>query len=132
RPVHSLTADAWEVVLGYDWPGNLRELYASLQSARQHSGEPGHVSAESAIDAADLPGYIRQAVCLAATPGPRSERPLLYDRLIEQLERRLIEMALRRAGGNKSRAAEMLSLSRPRLLRRIRELGIAVPPEQNS
>src|SRR5262249_23577341 len=103
RPVHMLTADAWEVVLGYDWPGNLRELYATLQSARQHGqGE--------AIDATDLPGYLRQAVSLAATPGPRPERPLPYDRLIEQLERRLIEMALRRARGNRSRAAELLSI----------------------
>src|SRR5262249_12475343 len=52
RPVHALTADAWEVVLAYAWPGNLRELYAALQSARQHcQGE--------ALDATDLPAYIR-------------------------------------------------------------------------
>src|SRR5205085_11586946 len=54
RPIHTLTADAWEVVLAYSWPGNLRELYTSLQSARQHAqGE--------AIDAVDLPGYIRHS-----------------------------------------------------------------------
>jgi DNA-binding protein Fis len=120
RLVHGLTADAWEVVLAYGWPGNLRELYTVLQSARQHSkGET--------IDATDLPAYVRQAVRLAATPGPHPERALPYDRLIEQLERRLIEMSLRRAKGNKSRAAELLSLSRPRLLRRMQELGITVP-----
>ena len=73
-----------------------------------------------------LPAYIRQAVRLAATPGPHPERPLPYDQLLEQLERRLIEMSLRRARGNRSRAAELLSISRPRLLRRMQELGITV------
>ncbi len=117
RPAHGLTADAWEVVLAYAWPGNLRELYNVLQSAR------GHATAE-AVDAADLPAYVRQAVRLAAQPGPRPERTFPYDQLVEQVERQLIRMALRRARGNKSRAAEALAISRPRLLRRMQELKI--------
>ena len=39
-------------------------------------------------------------------------------------ERRLIELALKRAGGNQSKAAEMLGVWRPRLIRRIKALGI--------
>src|SRR5262249_5080714 len=95
RPVQTLTADAWEVVLAYAWPGTQPELSAVLQWARQHSQS-------EAIDATDLPAYVRQVVRLAATPGPQPERALSYDRLIEQLERRLIEMSLRRARGNRS------------------------------
>jgi transcriptional regulator with PAS, ATPase and Fis domain len=39
-------------------------------------------------------------------------------------DRRLIEVALAMAKGNKSRAAELLEIWRPRLLRRMEALGI--------
>ena len=57
------------------------------------------------------------------------ERPLSLDQLLEQTERRLIVLALRRAKGNKSRAAEWLSVWRPRLLRRMEALGISEEAE---
>jgi DNA-binding NtrC family response regulator len=46
------------------------------------------------------------------------------DSILEQVERRLIDLALRRSRGNKTRAAELLSVWRPRLLRRIEALGL--------
>jgi DNA-binding NtrC family response regulator len=51
------------------------------------------------------------------------------DELLMQVERRLIEHALQRAGQNKSRAAELLGISRPRLYRRIKELDLPDEPE---
>ena len=54
-----------------------------------------------------------------ATP---SIKPL--DELLTEIERRLIETALSRARQNKSRAAELLGISRPRLYRRIKELNL--------
>ena len=50
---------------------------------------------------------------------------LSLDHLLEETERRLIQIALRKAKGNKSRAADLLSIWRPRLLRRMEALGIA-------
>jgi DNA-binding NtrC family response regulator len=47
------------------------------------------------------------------------------DSLLEQAERRLIQVALHRARGNKSRAAELLEVWRPRLLRRMEALGLS-------
>jgi DNA-binding NtrC family response regulator len=44
--------------------------------------------------------------------------------VLEQVERRLITLALRRHQGNKSKAAQWLGLWRPRLLRRMEALGI--------
>src|SRR5436190_1656006 len=61
----------------------------------------------------------------ARAPGP--ERPLPLDALLEQAERRLIELALRRAKGHRGRAAEILGIWRARLLRRIAALGLAGP-----
>lgn len=113
-----LTADAWEIVLAYSWPGNLRELYTVLQSA-------SHRSAADPIDATHLPLYLRQAVRLGPELATPTERPLALDSLLERVERRLIELALRRHKGNQTRAAEMLAIWRPRLIRRLRALGLA-------
>jgi transcriptional regulator with PAS, ATPase and Fis domain len=115
RPLR-LTPEAWECLRAYSWPGNLRELRSALLSARLHAtGET--------IDAGDLPGYLRVAVQLGPTPGPREERALPLAELLEKVERRLIGLALDRARGNRSRAAELLALWRPRLLRRMEALG---------
>ena len=53
---------------------------------------------------------------------PAPIKPL--DELLTEVERRLIETALRQSRSNKSRAAEILGISRPRLYRRIKELNL--------
>lgn len=117
RKVVGLTPDAWELVREYRWPGNLRELYETLAAgAPRASGDR--------IDVADLPAPLRLAVRLEETPGPAAERSLPLDHLLEEAERRLIELALRRTRGNKSKAADLLGVVRPRLFRRIEALGI--------
>ncbi len=117
QAVKGLTAEAWEIVRAYPWPGNLRELYAVLQAAALRA--PG-----DQIDAGHFPAALRLAVRLDETPTAPVEIPLPLDHLLEQAERRLIVLALRKAGGNRSRAAELLSIWRPRLLRRMEALGI--------
>jgi DNA-binding NtrC family response regulator len=118
RRVTGLTPAAWELVREYRWPGNLRELYAVLAGCRERA-------AGAEIDVTDLPAYLRLAVRLDETPSAAPERGLPLDRLLEQTERRLIELALRRARGNKSRAAEMLAMWRQRLIRRMEALGMS-------
>jgi DNA-binding NtrC family response regulator len=113
----SLTPEAWEYVYAYRWPGNIRELYEVLAGAYARAGSGPQ---PTRIDASHLPNYVR----LANTPGPAPGRSLPLVRLLDQAERRLIELALRLAQGNKSRAAEILSVWRPRLLRRMKTLGI--------
>jgi DNA-binding NtrC family response regulator len=113
-----LTPAAREVVAGYPWPGNLRELFEAIAVARRHAGGP-------LLDVADLPAPLR--LRHAAGPAAAAERPLPLDALLEQTERRLIELALRRAKGHRGRAAEILGIWRARLLRRIVALGLAAP-----
>jgi DNA-binding NtrC family response regulator len=92
------------------------ELYAVL------AGAAGRAAGER-IDAADLPLFLR----VVPKPAAADERPLPLKELLEGAERRLIELALRRADGNKSRAAELLAVWRPLLLRRMSALGIDDP-----
>jgi DNA-binding NtrC family response regulator len=123
RQVTQLDADVWELLRSHSWPANLRELFAVLQAARDRAGG-------ERITAAELPLSLRLAQDQALLRPV--ERLLPLDTLMEQMERRLIEVALRRSGGHKGRAAELLAIWRTRLWRRIEALGIEAgeePPE---
>jgi len=122
-PVKILSAEALEVLRGHLWPDNLRELHTVLAEACAQAR--GHQ-----IEAAELPWYLRNLP-------PAPERSLPLDSLLEQVERRLILLALRKARNNKTRAAEILAIWRPRLLRRMEALGIERdegrdPPERGA
>ena len=106
-----------ECLRAHRWPGNLRELHTLLLHAAENA-------TAGRIDVAQLPLALRHAKLAAeAPPRPAAEQPPL-DKVLEQVERRLIELALKRSGGNQSKAAEMLGVWRPRLIRRIKALGI--------
>lgn len=120
REVHvaSLSADAWALLRGYSWPGNVRELYNVLRAACSHArGEQ--------LRAADLPAELRRAVQREQAPPRPIDKSLPLQHLLEEAERRLIQLALQRAGGRKARAARLLGIPRPRLWRRMVKLGIA-------
>jgi DNA-binding NtrC family response regulator len=115
--IKGLAADAWEVIRAHKWPGNLRELHIVLAAARRHART-------DRITAADLPASLRLQKRMEETPAPARPRPLPLDALLEEAERRLMELAIRRAGGNKKRAADLLSIPRPRIWRRLKALGL--------
>jgi len=117
RPVTALTQEAWEYFRAYTWPGNLTELFAVLKgsSARCQTDQ---------IDAALLPNSIRFAVGIQDHPALPAEKKISLDKILQEAERRLILAALRKAGGNRTKAADLLSIWRPRLLRRMEALGI--------
>jgi len=122
RRIVGLTPEAWELVRAHAWPGNLRELYTVLSGACTHAG--GEPQATH-LGVADLPAYLRLLMRLEKTPAAEPPRLLPLDQLLEQTERRLILLALHRAQGNKTRAAELLGIWRQRLLRRMEALEIA-------
>jgi DNA-binding NtrC family response regulator len=117
RPVEGLTAEALDLFRAYSWPENLRQLYRVLQSsaARARSDK---------IDVDDLPLPVRLAGRMREDSTAPPEKKLVLDDILAEAERRLILAALRKAGGNRTRAAELLSVWRPRLLRRMEALGI--------
>jgi len=115
RPALTLAPDAEQALKAHAWPGNLRELHDVLLQAAQC----GH----DVIEVGDLPFYLR------ATPLP-VPRQLPLDSLLEQVERRLIALALKDAKGNKTDAARMLGIWRQRLVRRMEALGIVSSTDQ--
>ena len=114
--------EALSALLTYDWPGNLRELARVVDVA--HATGSG-----DAIEVGNLPAEIRGHLGAAFLPPPPATPITPLDELLTQVERRLIESALNRSRHNKSRAAELLGISRPRLYRRIKELNLPDEPE---
>jgi DNA-binding NtrC family response regulator len=104
------------------WPGNVRELVHVLERAAVLCG--GEV-----IDAAHLPESVTGAgPAVHAVPAGASGTPD-YDGMplraaVAALERRLIEKALERAGGNRAEAARQLGIARPQLYAKMEEHGI--------
>jgi transcriptional regulator with AAA-type ATPase domain len=122
RQRSGFSPEALRTLLAYDWPGNLRELTRVVDDA-QARGEG------DAVEAGDLPAAVRGDLAGAYLPPPAPPQVTPFDDLLTQVERRLIENALQRARQNKSKAAELLGISRPRLYRRIKELGLPDEPE---
>ena len=122
RQRNGFAPEALRTLAGYDWPGNVRELSRVVEDAHPR-GDDGLIAD------ADLPAGIRGNLggAYSPTPGPPAGVPL--DELLMQVERKIIENALVRARHNKSRAAEILGISRPRLYRRIKELSLPDEPE---
>jgi DNA-binding NtrC family response regulator len=111
---------ALELLVSLPWRGNIDELAAAVREACQRASGPR-------LSADDFPDWVHLASGAALRP-PRDEQPIRLDEFLEGVERDLLERALRKARGNKSKAAELLALSRPRLLRRLVQLGLMAPP----
>jgi sigma-54-specific transcriptional regulator len=107
-----IDAKALAALASYHWPGNVRELFAVLDAAR--SRRPiGPISADDLV--------LRIVRRRTANPEPPTA-PISLQAVLERVERRLLETALAQFGGNKSKAAEHLGLSRAKLLRRLEQL----------
>ncbi|MFC4003860.1 sigma-54-dependent Fis family transcriptional regulator [Prauserella oleivorans] len=101
----AISPAALQALMQWRWPGDLAELVETITTL---AGEtPGPV-----IQRRDLPPHLRQE-------SPRRELSLL-----EEAEREAIIRALHTAGGNKSRAADLLGIGRSTLYRRLRRLKL--------
>ncbi len=109
--------EAMNILNAYDWPGNLAELARVIAVA--HAARD-----DEWINASDLPAAIQGHWAGSYSPPAANAPTAPLDELLTQVERALIERALTRAKHNKSRAADILGVSRPRLYRRIKELEL--------
>ncbi len=136
RPI-SLSPQAVAKLKAYDWPGNVRELENSvMRAALLASGNTirpedvelqysaGGEGRPSVHDGATLKDLISERIAdWLDNPGGEEPRDL-YERMVAELERPLIELALKRAGGNQVKAARILGLNRNTLRKKITDHGI--------
>ncbi len=119
KQVGSVRPDALDLLALYAWPGELDELRETVAAA--HGASSTHE-----ITPGDLPAVVHHAAKSAARVRRRPER-IILDELLARIEKEAIVRALAQTGGNKSEAAELLGMTRPRLYRRLVQLGLAGP-----
>jgi len=101
KPVRGMTRRAQALLARHDWPGNVRELENVI-------GKACMMVEGNVIDTKDLPPHIRKAPVLHRV----DDDNLLS---MEEVQERHLVRVLQRVGGDKSRAAEVLGISRSTL-----------------
>jgi two-component system NtrC family response regulator len=114
RAVPRLDPEVFDRFQRYDWPGNVRELENLLERFVVLGR-----SEEVTVD--DLPAALREE--LPRFGGALVELPH-GGIVLDDLERSLIEEALRRCSNNRSAAARFLGISRQTLLYRMQKFGL--------
>lgn len=110
KRIDGISDDALAVLMEYDWPGNVRELRNGLEYAVIRARS-------SLVQLEDLPPELLETI----PPANQTEADP-EDALAGDADR--LQAALRRAGGNRTRAAALLGISRATFYRRLRELGL--------
>ena len=108
KPVREMTPEALNVLMAYDWPGNVRELRNTIEQMVV-------LARAERLTLRDVPAAIRGGADLTKISVVRTGMT------VEEAERQLIVQALKETGGNRTRAAEKIGISRRTLHRKLKK-----------
>jgi hypothetical protein len=108
------TSEAFDLLDRYHWPGEVAELVEVIAAAHARA-------TVSLIEPGDLPRRLHHAAD-AMAHSRRTPEPIDLEAYLETVEKEVLQRALRASDGNKSQAAKLLGMTRPRLYRRLEQL----------
>ncbi len=113
KPIAGFTPEAMDLLVRHAWPGNVRELQNAVERAVI-------LCLGERITPRELPPAVR------ASAPPPPEAPSAAEpglRTLREAERELILRTLEETGGNRTRAARILGISRQTLITKLKEYG---------
>ncbi len=113
---HRLSRAAAQVLLAHPWPGNVRELANAMERARL-------LSQTDVILPEHLPPAVRASGAKTNPEEPAANNPQDV-RTLEESETDIIRRTLKQTGGNRTRAAEILGITRRGLIYKMKRLGV--------
>mgnify|MGYP006283955369 CR=1 FL=1 len=113
KPAETLSPEIEKMLAGYHWPGNVRELRNVLERAVILAGTE-KISAK----------HIQFSEPQASVSPESYLDSLIGDRSMDEIESILIRKAIKKTGGNKSKAAELLGITRRVLYGKLDKYGI--------
>jgi two-component system nitrogen regulation response regulator GlnG len=137
-PRRQLAGDAITVLGAHDWPGNVRELENLMRrlavlardeiiGAEAIQAMLGARTPTSTATDLDIAGAVKALIGRIERENPAAlDDGSLYDRVIGEVERPLIELMLARHGQNQLRAARAMGINRNTLRKRLDTLGIDI------
>jgi len=118
-PVSKFSKEAMDAILSYDWPGNVRELENIVERICT-------LTTHEIVELEDLPDFL-------LVPSPTTytgwglhgnHSQLNFTELIQSYEKELLTWALNKAGGNRSKASQLLQLKRTTLQDKLKKYGL--------
>ena len=128
KKFHDVEDAAYDVILSYPWPGNIRELKNMVERVVL-------LEDDTVLRAEHIPMSIRQGTVPSkelsalrrlemALSRPFPEDGIVFEELMGGVEREFIEKAMQEAGKNQSRAARLLQLNRDKIRYRLKNLNM--------
>jgi two-component system nitrogen regulation response regulator GlnG len=139
--VKGVAPDALSMLASRNWAGNVRELENVLIRAAALAPNRLLTAADFAVDPQGPGASLREDAPLDEAVAVKVREYIksfgeavprdLHTRVLELVERPLIEAVLERTGGNQLRAAEILGINRNTLRKKITDLEIAMPKDRS-
>jgi DNA-binding NtrC family response regulator len=113
-----ITPEALQMLQSYHWPGSVRELENTVERIAILKGS-GMIMPE------DLPEKIARPSLSRSVPGVNiPDDGIDFDAMVETFEKQLLMQALVKAGGVKSKAANLLHMNRTTLVEKVKKLRL--------
>jgi DNA-binding NtrC family response regulator len=125
-PPRRIARETLERLASHSWPGNVRQLENTVEMAIALSGD------RDTLYPADFPlppsPPLKPVVAGAIPTIALPDEGLDFEQMVANMERAILEQALRRTGGNKAQAAGMLRLKRTTLSAKLKSLDAVARP----
>lgn len=118
-PPRNATPEALDRLSRYEWPGNVRQLENAVEMAIALSGDGRTLGPGDFPLPAPTRAFAPTSNGLVAVP----DHGLDFEQTVGNIERHILQQALRKTGGNKKMAAEMLRLKRTTLSAKLKSLS---------